>query len=285
MAQLRHCHIDCADTGVKVAVAVPVAVVDPLGGGDAVFGAADGVGLGGEDLVDKPLQHLAHQIRRGLSEQIIGEALDGIPGENLFMATKVRYNEEPDVFKSLEGSLTRLRREHIDLLQLHGDYYTKELTDTLLQPGGMVEQMCRAKQEGLVQYLGFTGECQNAEFYRLIDTGIFDVVQVQYNVLFQHPYDPFFQSGSMYYCEEKGMGIVTMRSLTSGIFQKWMRIIQPDNTFDYSKALIQYVLSNPLVDTALLGMRSVAQVEENVAVCLDTAHRIDLAELHKRKVD
>lgn len=104
----------------------------------------------------------------GLSEQIIGEALDGIPGENLFMATKVRYNEEPDVFKSLEGSLTRLRREHIDLLQLHGDYYTKELTDTLLQPGGMVEQMCRAKQEGLVQYLGFTGECQNAEFYRLI---------------------------------------------------------------------------------------------------------------------
>lgn len=221
----------------------------------------------------------------GLSEQIIGEALDGIPGENLFMATKVRYNEEPDVFKSLEGSLTRLRREHIDLLQLHGDYYTKELTYTLLQPGGMVEQMCRAKQEGLVQYLGFTGECQNAEFYRLIDTGIFDVVQVQYNVLFQHPYDPFFQSGSMYYCEEKGMGIVTMRSLTSGIFQKWMRIIQPDNTFDYSKALIQYVLSNPLVDTALLGMRSVAQVEENVAVCLDTAHRIDLAELHKRKVD
>ena len=93
----------------------------------------------------------------GLSEQIIGEALDGIPGENLFMATKVRYNEEPDVFKSLEGSLTRLRREHIDLLQLHGDYYTKELTDTLLQPGGMVEQMCRAKQEGLCTISWFYG--------------------------------------------------------------------------------------------------------------------------------
>ena len=71
VAQLRHCHIDCADTGVEVAVAVPVAVVDPLGGSDAVFGAADGVGLGGEDLVDKPLQHLPHQIRGGLGEQII----------------------------------------------------------------------------------------------------------------------------------------------------------------------------------------------------------------------
>ena len=69
MAQFRHCHVDRADTGVEVAVAVPVAVVDPLGGSNAVFGAADGVGLGGEDLVDKPLQHLPHQVRGGLGEQ------------------------------------------------------------------------------------------------------------------------------------------------------------------------------------------------------------------------
>jgi len=71
LPQLRYCHIDRADTGVELAVAVPVAVVDPLFRSHAVFSAADGVGLGGEDLVDKPLQHLPHQIRGGLSEQII----------------------------------------------------------------------------------------------------------------------------------------------------------------------------------------------------------------------
>ena len=71
VAQCRHRDVERADTGVKVAVAIPVAVVDPLGGGNPVFDAADGVILGGEDLVDKPLQHLAHQIRRGLGEQII----------------------------------------------------------------------------------------------------------------------------------------------------------------------------------------------------------------------
>ncbi len=52
-------------------MAVPVAVVDALGGGDAVFGATDGVSLGGEDLVDEPLQHLPHQIWGGLGEQIV----------------------------------------------------------------------------------------------------------------------------------------------------------------------------------------------------------------------
>ena len=81
------------------------------------------------------------------------------------------------------------------------------------------------------------------------------------------------------------MGIVTMRSLTSGIFQKWMKIIRPEDDFDYSAALIQYVLSNPFVDTALLGMRSVEQVEWNVRTCMDLEHRIDLEKLHQRKVD
>ena len=47
------------------------AVYDPLGGYNTVFSPADGVSLGGEDLVDKALQHLPHQIRGCLGQQII----------------------------------------------------------------------------------------------------------------------------------------------------------------------------------------------------------------------
>ena len=55
VTQLRYCDIDRADTGVKVAVAVPIAVDGAFGGGNTVFRAAGGVSLGGEDLVDKTL--------------------------------------------------------------------------------------------------------------------------------------------------------------------------------------------------------------------------------------
>ena len=221
----------------------------------------------------------------GMSERIIGEALDGIQRDRLFLATKVRYAEEPNVFKSLEESLKRLRMDSVDLLQVHGDYYTPELTDELLKDGGMVSQMVRAKEQGLTCHLGITGECQNPEFYRMIDTGMFDVVQVQYNLMFEHPYEPFFKCGSMEYCKRKNMGIVTMRTLTSGIFQKWIQMVNPQNTFDYAPALIQFVLSNPFVNTALLGMRSVEQVEKSVAVCMDEKNRISLDDLHRRKVN
>ena len=46
--RIRYCHVDRADTGVKVAVAIPVSVVDPLGGYNPVFSPADGISLGRE---------------------------------------------------------------------------------------------------------------------------------------------------------------------------------------------------------------------------------------------
>ena len=60
-----------------------------------------------------------------------------------------------------------------------------------------------------------------------------------------------------------------MRAPTSGTFQRWIQMVNPENTFDYNRALIQFVLSNPLVDVALIGMRSAKRVEENVAICED----------------
>jgi hypothetical protein len=60
--------------------------------------------------------------------------------------------------------------------------------------------------------------------------------------------------------------------------------VNPANTFDYTPALIQFVLSNPLVDVALVGMRDAATVEANVRIWRDVVNRIDLTALHARYV-
>ena len=80
------------------------------------------------------------------------------------------------------------------------------------------------------------------------------------------------------------MGIATMRTTTSGIFQKWMRMIRPDDIFDYTRALIQFVLSNKLVDVALVGMRTPDEVLRNIEIVEDKSGRIDLDILHERYV-
>jgi aryl-alcohol dehydrogenase-like predicted oxidoreductase len=218
----------------------------------------------------------------GLSEQMFGEALEG---KEAFVATKVGLKSAGEVRSSVERSLRNLRRDTIDLIQIHGSSYRRETADAILGAGGMAEQMIRLKEEGLVRYIGFTTEDNNEAVYRFIASGLFDMTQIWYNFISQHPYIPARPFGSLYEAEKAGMGIAVMRTPTSGSFQKWIQMVNPENTFDYTRALIQFVFSNPLVDVALIGMRSPERVEQNVAICEATEERIDIGELYHWYMD
>jgi predicted aldo/keto reductase-like oxidoreductase len=80
----------------------------------------------------------------------------------------------------------------------------------------------------------------------------------------------------MFEAEKRKMGIVTMRAPTSGIFARWMKKVDPGNKRDYTRDLIQFVFSNPLVDVVLVGMRTGHEVLMNVDTCNDTGSRLDI---------
>jgi len=220
----------------------------------------------------------------GASEKIYGEALEYVPAEDIFLATKVSPSNARDTRNSLERSLENLRREYIDLIQIHGSFYSEETCDFIMAKGGMMDELEKARDEGIVKYIGFTIECQNPSLYRFIKSGRFDSMQVEYNLIFQHPYDPSWKCGSIYEAEKQNIAIIAMRTVTSGTFQKWIKTVNPENTFDYTPALLQFVLSNPLVDVALVGMRNALEVMANVNTCNDFDSRINLDELHARYV-
>jgi len=75
-----------------------------------------------------------------------------------------------------------------------------------------------------------------------------------------------------------------MRPATSMIFRKWIEKVNPNSTFDYTAALVQFVLSNPLIDVVLIGMRSVKRVSQNIEIYNNTSGRMDIDELHHRFV-
>ena len=223
----------------------------------------------------------------GESEKIFGEGLDaaGISSkrDDLYVATKVSHNET-NPRESIERSLENLRLDVIDLVQVHGTTYTPEARDQVMRTGGTLEVLERARDEGLIRHIGFTTEDQNPPVYEFIESGRFDVMQTCYNLVFQHTYEPTRPFGSIYEANKAGMGVVTMRSLTASVFQRWMAAVRPNDDFDYSPALLQFVLSNKLVDVALVGMRTPEEVDKNVAVLNDTADRFDLDDLHQKFV-
>jgi aryl-alcohol dehydrogenase-like predicted oxidoreductase len=220
----------------------------------------------------------------GASESMFGEVLGAVESGKIFLATKCAPATYDETLRSVETSLKRLRRDSIDLLQIHGDSYSDEKVTSLLAPGGMVEAMERLKKEGVIKNIGFTSEDNNRGLFDLMNSGRFDQVQMCYNFIFQHGYEPSRPFGSLYEAEKNGLGTATMRAPTSGTFQRWMKMVRPDDDFDYSRALIQFVLSNPLVDVVLVGMRSAARVRQNVEIVNDAAGRVNIEEIHGRYV-
>ena len=211
----------------------------------------------------------------GHSETIFGQALAGL-GEQVFVATKIGP-AEAEVGRSIEASLTRLRRERLDLVQIHGSSYTPAQAEAILAEGGLLAQLEALREQGLIRFIGFTSEDNNAAVYRFIESGRFAAMQIAYNLLYQHPWEATRPFGSLLEAKKQHMATCSMRTLTSGLLQKWLQLVNPQNDFDYTPALLQFVLSNPHVDVALVGMRTAAMVEANVRVCEDQAGRIDLA--------
>ena len=218
------------------------------------------------------------------SERMYGDGLRGVDPASIFLATKLSGKTRDDIFRSVDESLKCLKRDYVDLIQIHGSSYSPEQAEGIMAEGGVLEAMEELKRQGATRFIGFTTEDNNDGMFMLMKSGRFDSVQMCYNFINQHAYEPSRPFGSLYEAKKRGMGTLTMRTATSDTFQRWVRMVNPGNTFDYTPHLIQFVLSNPLVDVALVGMRTKEFVVRNVDIVNDMAGRIDLKRLHERYV-
>lgn len=97
---------------------------------------------------------------KGRSEEVLGVALAGVK-EPHFLATKVGYYPEPfdyrrdTVWRGFEASLKRLRRDRVDLLQIHE---TEQAGwDGVFGEGMTLQALREIKEQGLTTHIGITG--------------------------------------------------------------------------------------------------------------------------------
>lgn len=210
----------------------------------------------------------------GNSESIIGEALQGRRDE-VYLATKVTYQGTPsEVRESVETSLRRLQTDAVEIIQFHGGMYTDEDVRHMLDDG-LVDVLTSLRDEGKVRFLGFTVE-EPWTARPLIASGVFDVMQVRYNVI--------YQSAALHVlnqARDAGMGVSVMRPMTSGIFQRMASYIAPtwQINSDLYEVCLKFVLSDSRVHVANVGMRWPEEVAKNVAIAASFQPPFDMAEL------
>ncbi len=122
------------------------------------------------------------EYHRGKSEVWMGKGLKG-RRDKVFLMTKVCTHGRDGALamQMLEESLRRLQTDHLDLWQAHGVSFEND-PELFIRPGGAAEVMRKAKEQGKVRFLGFTGHKDPGMHLSMLKTGFpFDAVQMPLN--------------------------------------------------------------------------------------------------------
>ncbi len=207
----------------------------------------------------------------GKSEEILGEALGNSP--SAYIATKVNCNINGDDSKiqgairtSIEKSLKLLKRDTIDLLQIHN------ATTNILKRKAVMDTLFALKEEGLARYLGASLYTTD-EALTAIGTGVLDAIQVAYNVFDQRMDKTVFKKAQV-----MGVGVITRSAYLKGVLTQrcdWLpkeldllrkKAHELAATFEVTlnelpDIALRFCLSNEAISTTLIGPKTVEELE------------------------
>jgi uncharacterized protein len=244
------------------------------------FGRTDvhisAIGVGGHHLGDVPTLDQAVQLvheavdagvtffdnaweyYNGKTETILGRALRDGRREKVFLMTKVCTHGRSGklAMQMLEDSLRRYQTDHLDLWQIHGIVYDND-PELAYAKGGVLEAFDRAKKEGKVRFVGFTGHKDPAFHLKMLELGYpFDSVQMPLN-----PFDANFHSFEKQVLPEvnrRGMAALGMKSMGGTAWGIKAGVVQAEE-------MLRYAMSLP-VATTICGMDSLDVLHQNLRV-------------------
>jgi aryl-alcohol dehydrogenase-like predicted oxidoreductase len=211
----------------------------------------------------------------GRAEEILGTVLKG--ARNLHLATKVPVPSEAEeqitapmmrelVRSSVHESLRRLRRDVLDIVQIHN------ATPDLLARGDMTVALEELKAEGKILHLGASVYGTQAAL-AVIDSGRFEILQVAYNLLDQRMSQQVFPRA-----RQAEMGILVRSVFLKGVLTDkaaWLPAELDElkkaaenachrletRWADLPEMALRFCLSSPEVGSVLLGVRNQKELQ------------------------
>ncbi len=200
----------------------------------------------------------AWEYHEGVSESRMGKALASGRRERVFLMSKVcTHGRDAKVaMRQLEDSLRRLKTDYLDLWQVHEVAYAGDPERHFMR-GGVMEALDRAKQKGLVRFVGFTGHKDPALHLRMLSYGYpFDSCQMPLSC-----FDASFRSFEQQVVPEatrQGIAVIGMKTFggDGGAVKKRL-VPAPD--------ALRYGMSLPVAVT-VTGIDSLKVLRQNLGV-------------------
>jgi L-galactose dehydrogenase len=206
---------------------------------------------------------------RGMSEVLLGIALEGVPRESYTLCTKLgryapaHFDFSPKrVAESIDVSLERLRTDHLDIILCHDvefvelDYIVNETLPAVR----------KAQQQGKVKFVGVSGYPMKM-FKYVADRAPLDVI-LSYN---HYTLQNTMLADLVPYMKGKGIGVMnaapfSARLLTNAPLPVWLKEPESVKTaarkaaahcaskgVDVAKLALQFSIENPDIATTVAG--------------------------------
>ena len=225
-----------------------------------IFGAA-GVARADQETADRLLplllehgvNHIDTAAMYGDAELRIAPWLKAHP-DTFFLATKTHARDGDGARASLENSLTRMGVDHVDLIQLHNLVEPDEW-EVAHAPGGALEALQRAREEGLTRFIGVTGHGLRIAgmHLRSLERFDYDTVLLPYNFTLMQ--DQGYRADVeqlLAVCAERDVAVQTIKSIARRRWsgprvqgerrQSWY---EPLTDPDAIRRAVQFVLGQP----------------------------------------
>jgi len=188
------------------------------------------------------------------SEKTFGEVIKGRQRDKIIIATKSPGISAKGVLEDIDTSLKMLGTDYIDIWHLHARDTPGSIKDDLL------ESMQKCKQSGKARFLGFSCHDPNNMVDFLINTKVFDVMQMTYSF----PIGGFYRNKAVDKLREAGIGVIAMKVAVglTGLNLKGFDN-PPAAKGDGVLAGIKWVLTNPGIGTTVPHMKTIPELEMN----------------------
>jgi aryl-alcohol dehydrogenase-like predicted oxidoreductase len=213
------------------------------------------------------------------SENLIGRAL-GARRREVYLLTKCGHPDgwgrgdwrPASLLSSVERSLSRLKTDYLDLIQLHSCSLAE------LKKGDVIAALERARESGWARHIGYSGDGEAARY--AVECGRFDTLQTSLSIADQEAIDL-----TLPLARARQMGVIAKRPLANvawryarkpGSYYEdyWSRLRKLDYGFlkdapdTVVATALRFTLAVPGVHTAIVGTAKPERWRENAALIM-----------------
>ena len=184
----------------------------------------------------------------GECEIKMGIGLQYLDRSKIFLACKTKKRDKDGALKELDRSLKRLKTDHFDLYQLH-HIRTPEEVKQALGPGGAMETIIKAKEQGKIRYIGFSAHTTKGAL-EAMNGFRFDTVMFPIN--FVEMFKIGFGKAVLELAGKQGAAVLAIKPMSKGPWpqgaertRKWW--YRATETQDETDAAMRFTLSQKQV--------------------------------------